>query len=115
VRNDEYDRNSLTLSAVEDKVVYLTMTYDYTDGKLPADYLDLVCRFRKKPRFSVDSDSHIQKPIWFDVDQCGMSEVHPPKDDGNFTVTAKAWHPNFEGEMIGLGGVSLLFHFISHY
>lgn len=70
---------------MEDRVVYLTMTYDYVEGKLPADYMDI-------------------KPIWFDADQCGMSEIHPPKEKGSFDVPAKAWYPNFEGEMVVMGG-----------
>jgi hypothetical protein len=70
---------------MDDRVVYLTMTYDFLDGPLPAGYLDL-------------------KPIWFDVDQCGLSEVKAPQNKGNFDLPAKPWFPNFEGEMTVLGG-----------
>jgi hypothetical protein len=61
------------------------MTYDFIDGPLPADYLDL-------------------KPIWFDANQCGLSEVKALKNNGSFVLPAEPWYPNFEGDMIALGG-----------
>ncbi|QDS69560.1 hypothetical protein FKW77_007927 [Venturia effusa] len=70
---------------MEDKVVYLTMTYDIIDGPLPAGWQDI-------------------KPVWFDANQCGTSEVHPPKQSGQFTITSGSWTPNFEGEVLGVGG-----------
>jgi hypothetical protein len=39
-----------------------------------------------------------------DANQCGTSEVHPPQQDGSFTIKAKPWTPNFEGDIIGVGG-----------
>jgi hypothetical protein len=53
---------------MEDKVVYLTMTYDLIEGPLPAGWKDV-------------------KPVWFDANQCGTSEVNPPKQNGQFTIT----------------------------
>lgn len=53
---------------MDDKTVYLTMTYDVVDGPLPAGWQDI-------------------KPVWFDANQCGTSEVHPPKESGQFTLT----------------------------
>jgi hypothetical protein len=53
---------------VEDKTVYLTMTYDLIDGPLPAGWRDV-------------------KPVWFDANQCGTSEVSPPKQSGKFVIT----------------------------
>jgi hypothetical protein len=69
---------------MEDRIVYVTMTYDIIDGPLPEGWLDL-------------------KPVWFDVDQCGMSEVHAPKANGSFAISSKPWTPNFEGDIVGLG------------
>jgi hypothetical protein len=70
---------------MDDRVVYLTMTYDLIDGAFPKGWKEL-------------------KPVWLDVDQCNMSEIPPLKEEGKFTITAKPWIPNFEGEVIGLGG-----------
>lgn len=86
------------------QVVYLTMTYDYFEGGLPKDWDSI-------------------QPVWFDADQCGTSEyvrpllplvpscpltnltrVKPLKQNGTFTVSGKAWTPNFDGTVAGLGG-----------
>lgn len=69
---------------MDDRTVYLTITYDLIDGPLPKGWGNL-------------------KPVWFDVDQCGMSEVPATSQDGKYTLTAKPWTPNFEGEVIGMG------------
>ncbi|KAF2666057.1 hypothetical protein BT63DRAFT_458422 [Microthyrium microscopicum] len=69
---------------MEDKTVYLTMTYDIVDGPLPAGWKDV-------------------KVVWFDANQCGTSEVMPPKQSGSFTITSGKWVPNFEGEPLGIG------------
>ena len=45
----------------EDKIVYLTMTYDFIPGHPFKDDI---------------------RPLWFDVRQCGTSEVNPPKGKG---------------------------------
>jgi hypothetical protein len=42
------------------ETVYVTMTYDIFDGAFREGWSDL-------------------KPVWLDADQCGMSDVHPPK------------------------------------
>jgi hypothetical protein len=47
---------------MQDKVVYLTITYDVIQGH-PANYDDI-------------------KPIWFDLAQCSTSEVPPPQQAG---------------------------------
>jgi hypothetical protein len=73
---------------MEDKVVYLTISYDYVPG-LPARFDDM-------------------KPVWFDAAQCGTSEVRAPKQNGSFVITAPAWTANFEGDILGSAGVSLL-------
>jgi hypothetical protein len=39
-----------------------------------------------------------------DANQCGTSEVKAPQQDGSFVITAKPWVPNFEGDIIGVGG-----------
>ncbi|KAE9980173.1 hypothetical protein BLS_009066 [Venturia inaequalis] len=69
---------------MDDRTVYLTITYDLVDGPLPKGWSNL-------------------KPVWFDVDQCGMSEVPAAKQEGKYTLTAKPWTPNFEGEVVGMG------------
>jgi hypothetical protein len=69
---------------MDDRTVFLTITYDLIDGPLPKGWGNL-------------------KPVWFDVDQCGMSEVPAAKQDGAYTLTAAPWTPNFDGEVIGMG------------
>jgi hypothetical protein len=68
----------------EDKVVYLTMYYDYVEG-IRKDWTEV-------------------KPVWFDVAQCAFSEVFPPKQDGQFTITASPWVSTINGQVYGLGG-----------
>ncbi|KAF1980974.1 hypothetical protein K402DRAFT_425778 [Aulographum hederae CBS 113979] len=69
---------------MEDKVVYLTMTYTILDGH-PEDYETF-------------------RPVWFDVNQCGTSEVPSPQPDGAFTIQSQPWTPTFEGRVLGLAG-----------
>jgi hypothetical protein len=45
----------------EDKLIYLTMTYDFLDGHPFKDNISIQ---------------------WYDVRQCGTSEVNPPKGKG---------------------------------
>jgi hypothetical protein len=70
---------------MEDKTVYLTMTYDIVEGALPAGWEDV-------------------KVVWFDAAQCGTSEVRPPQQSGSFTIKTAQWKPNFEGRLLGVGG-----------
>jgi hypothetical protein len=70
---------------MDDKVVYLTMAYDIVDGALPAGWSDI-------------------KTIWLDANNCGTSDVDAPQEKGTFTITSKPWTPNFEGEIMSLGG-----------
>jgi hypothetical protein len=70
---------------MQDKVVYMTMYYDILEGPLPAGWKDV-------------------KTVWFDANQCGTSEVRPPKQNGQFTISSGRWVPNFEGEPLGVGG-----------
>lgn len=79
---------------MDDKTVYLTMTYDLVDGALPKGWKDI-------------------KTVWFDANQCGTSEVNAPQQSGKFTVSSSAWTPNFDGEVLGMGGHlhdGMLFH-----
>jgi hypothetical protein len=69
----------------EDKTVYLTMTYDFLEGPLPSGWDDV-------------------KVVWFDANQCGTSEVRPPKQNGQFTISSYKWTPNFTGKILGVGG-----------
>jgi hypothetical protein len=70
---------------MQDKTVWLTMYYDIVDGPLPSGWEDI-------------------KTVWFDVNQCGTSEVRPPKQSGSFTITSGRWTPNFGGRIIAIGG-----------
>ncbi|KAE9986781.1 hypothetical protein EG328_004799 [Venturia inaequalis] len=69
---------------MEDKTVYMTMTYDVIDGALPSGWKDI-------------------KVVWFDAAQCGTSEVSAYKQTGKYTIPTRAWTPNFEGDIIGVG------------
>jgi hypothetical protein len=70
---------------MQDKTVYMTMYYDFVEGPMPSGWQDI-------------------KVVWFDVAQCGTSEVRPPKQNGNFAITSGKWAPNFEGTIVGIGG-----------
>jgi hypothetical protein len=82
---------------MKDTTVYLTMTYDYLEGALPTGWKDI-------------------KTVWLDANQCGTSEVKPPKEDGPFTIESKPWTPNFEGRIVSAmghlhdGGIAFEFH-----
>ncbi|KAF1811640.1 hypothetical protein P152DRAFT_514786 [Eremomyces bilateralis CBS 781.70] len=69
---------------MEDKVVYLTVTYDYVEGD-PEGYADV-------------------RPIWFDIVKCGTSELPSPRDSDSFEITSPPWTPDFDAEIIGFGG-----------
>lgn len=70
---------------MDDRVVYLTMSYDIVDGVLPKGWSDV-------------------KTIWLDANNCGSSDVDPPQEKGTFTITSIPWTPNFDGEILSLGG-----------
>lgn len=70
---------------MDDRVVYLTITYDIVTGVLPAGWSDI-------------------KAIWLDANNCGNSDIDPPQEKGSFTIASKPWTPNFEGEIMSLGG-----------
>jgi hypothetical protein len=67
----------------QDKTVYMTITYDYVDGR-PAGFSNY-------------------RMIWLDVAQCGTSEVAAPKQSGQFVVQ-QTWNANLNGDIIGAGG-----------
>jgi hypothetical protein len=67
------------------QTVFLTMTYEYLDGPLPQGWKDI-------------------KPIWFDINQCGISEVASPQGKSQFSVASNAWKPQFEGTVVAVGG-----------
>jgi hypothetical protein len=68
-----------------DTVVYLTMTYDYLPGELPANWGNI-------------------KGVWLDANQCWNSEVRPPRENGSFSIQSERWTPNFEGRVISAMG-----------
>lgn len=67
----------------QDEVVYMTITYDYVEGR-PAGFDNM-------------------KAIWLDAAQCGTSEVIPPVQKGIYEVGAE-WIANLDGEILGAGG-----------
>jgi len=69
----------------DNKLVYLTMTYDVLDGPLPEDWEQV-------------------KTFWLDVNNCGTGEVHAPQQTGNFSIQSVPWKPNFEGRILGSTG-----------
>lgn len=65
-----------------DATVYITMTYDYTEGPLPADWEDI-------------------KTVYLDANACGSSEVESPHDQTKFSITSpKPWSPNISGRIV---------------
>jgi len=66
---------------MEDKLVYLTMTYDILEGQLPPGWNDT-------------------KAFWLDAASCLTSEVWPRKQSGSFTIESPTWKPNFEGKLL---------------
>jgi hypothetical protein len=68
----------------EDKIIYVTFTYDYIEGELQPGWSDV-------------------KPIWLDADQCGLSEVESPKNENGFSLASKPWKASFDGTFIGMG------------
>jgi len=67
----------------EDRVVYMTMTFDYVDGR-PEGFSNY-------------------RTIWLDVAQCGTSEVRAPVQSGKFNVS-QTWTANLQGDILGAGG-----------
>jgi len=66
------------------KTVYLTMYYDYVEGH-PSNFQEV-------------------KPVWFDVAQCGISEVNGRAAGSKFSIRATPWRANFNGEVLQAGG-----------
>jgi hypothetical protein len=67
----------------EDRAVYLTMTYDYVEGR-PEGFSNF-------------------RTIWLDVAQCGTSEVRAPVQSGKFNVS-QVWTANLNADILGGGG-----------
>jgi hypothetical protein len=65
------------------KSVYLTITFEYINGK-PKGFDDI-------------------RPVWFDVDQCGVSDVRA-KSSNSYVLNARTWHANFNGKVVGMAG-----------
>jgi hypothetical protein len=66
------------------KQVYMTMYYDYVEGH-PSGWGEI-------------------KPVWFDIAQCGTSEVGGRTAGSNFKISSSPWIANFDGEVLGVGG-----------
>jgi hypothetical protein len=66
---------------MEDKTVYLTVTYDILEGPLPPGWNE-------------------SKLVWLDVDLCGNSDVLPREQVGAWTLESKPWKPSLEGTII---------------
>jgi Stress up-regulated Nod 19 len=65
---------------MDDRVVYLTMTYDYIPGKLPDGWVNT-------------------KAVWLDVNQCGTSEVAASETERKFAIKSQPWISNIEGSV----------------
>jgi hypothetical protein len=71
---------------MDDRTVDFTVEYDFIDGPMDKEkWMDI-------------------KPVWLDIDLCGLSEIKAPRNNGTFSVEGKPWIPNFEGDIIGVGG-----------
>jgi len=68
----------------QSKQVYMTMYYDYVEDH-PQGWGEV-------------------KPVWFDVAQCGTSEVGGGTAGSSFKISAAPWSANFEGEVLSIGG-----------
>lgn len=68
---------------MEDKTVFLTITYDFVPGH-PAGWSDV-------------------KPVWLDARQCGTSEVNSPTTTGAF-VLEYDWVSTVGGQIIAAAG-----------
>jgi hypothetical protein len=66
---------------MEDKLVYMTMTYDFLDGPLLPGWNNT-------------------KAFWLDAASCMTSEVYPPKQNGQFLIESSTWKPNFKGRLL---------------
>ena len=75
---------------MEDKIVYVTQTYDYVPGPLPNGWEDV-------------------KTVWLDANQCWTGEVAAPKETGSFSIESEPWTPTVEGKIIDAIGVSLIY------
>jgi hypothetical protein len=67
----------------QDKIVYLTMTYDFIEGR-PEGFSNF-------------------RSIWLDIVECGTSEKAAPKGKDKF-VEKKTWVANLDGDILGMGG-----------
>ncbi|TLD20160.1 Diphthamide biosynthesis protein 2 [Venturia nashicola] len=70
---------------MDDRVVYITQTYDYLPGPLPAGWQDI-------------------KPVWFDASNCWTGEVAAPQETGAYTIESQPWVPNFDGSIVDIIG-----------
>jgi hypothetical protein len=66
------------------KTVWMTMYYDYIEES-GADWADV-------------------KPVWFDVAQCGTSEVGGGSAGSSFQISSIPWSANFDGDILSMGG-----------
>jgi hypothetical protein len=66
---------------MKDATVYITMTYDITEGPLPQGWSDV-------------------KTVFLDANSCKTSEVPSPKNRTEFTISSKPWTANVEGKII---------------
>ena len=66
---------------MEDASVYITMTYDITEGALPKGWKEV-------------------KSVYLDANACKSSEVPSPKGKTQFSIQSKPWKPTLEGPII---------------
>jgi hypothetical protein len=66
---------------MENRTVYVSMSYDYLEGELPPNWTQT-------------------KTVWLGVANCESSEVSPPQQTGSFQIQSEPWIPNFEGKIL---------------
>ena len=74
----------MTNANEEDKIVYVTFTYDYIEGELQPGWSDV-------------------KPDLARRGPGGLSEVESPKNEKGFNLASKPWKASFDGTFIGMG------------
>jgi hypothetical protein len=70
---------------MDDRDVYVTMTYEYLPGDLP-------------PKWEQT------KTIWLDASSCFLSEVKPRSETEAYQLGSEPWVPNLEGRVLGMLG-----------
>jgi hypothetical protein len=66
---------------MNDATVWITMTYDITEGALPSGWSEV-------------------KAVFLDANSCKSSEVNSPRGKQTFDIQSRPWKPNVEGTIL---------------